>query len=82
MVDDGPKLLMFVAHEMFVDDVAEHIEKGVVVVVGVEDDDGLEEESELFPSDEFKKFFEGAASAGESDGRVDVGRHDFLSFMH
>ena len=55
---------------------------GGVVVVGVEEDDGLEVEAELFPGDELGELGEGAETAGEDDGGVGVSHHLLLAGVH
>lgn len=70
------------AHEMFVDSTAEHLEQGVVVAAGVEQDDGMKVEAQLFPRNGFQQFFQRAAAAGQGDDSVGEGEHRTLAFVH
>ena len=60
----------------------EHFQQGIVESVDVQDDDGLEVQSQLLPGDDFHQFFQGAASSGEGDDAIGHFRHQLFAFVH
>ena len=67
---------------MLVDAALQLLQQRVVVVAGVEDDDGLQVEAELLPRNHLHELFQRAAATGKGDAAVaDVG-DDLLALMH
>ena len=57
-------------------------DEGVVVSVGVQDDDGLVVDPEVFPGDDLEEFFHRAAASGQGDRRIGELGHPLLAFVH
>ena len=70
------------AHEMFVDSTAEHLEQGVVVAAGIEQDDGMKVEPQLFPRNGFQQFFQRAAAAGQGDDGIGEVGHALFAAVY
>ena len=78
-VPDGSVLL---AHEILVYGALHHLKQGVEITTGVENDNRVEIEAKLFPSNDFQQFLQRTAPAGQSDDGIAQIRHFLFALMH
>ena len=73
---------MNIAHEMLINSHLELFQKRIIVAIVVENDNGIEIEPELFPSDYFKEFLKGSAPAWQGNTAVGDRGYGLLAFVH
>ena len=73
---------MLLAHEVFLYGPFEHLKQRIKKAVYVQNDNRIQIQSELFPCDDLKQFFQSAASARQGNDAVAQIRHLLLAFVH